>query len=166
MKQLKVLRYRLVPASNRIVIHLRQTCIVYCIIIGPWANTADSGGATKSILQCHLLKILFLTQLYFRPTVCSFFWTTKAGYYKLLLRGATTSSKFGGPIPRSKVLYPSTVKIRQVYPVWCSWLHNHTLFIKKLRKKLGGPSKVWGVYTPRPQWLRPCHCSHKLLLLF
>ena len=33
--------------------------------------------------------------------------------------------------------YPSTEKNRQVYPVWCSRLHNHTLFIKKLCKKLG-----------------------------
>ena len=28
-------------------------------------------------------------------------------------------------------------KIRQVYPVWCSRLHNHTLFVEKLCKKLG-----------------------------
>jgi len=41
-------------------------------------------------------------------------------------------------------------KLRQVYPVWCSRLHNHTLFIKKLCQKLGGPD-------PRPpQWLHPC----------
>ena len=33
--------------------------------------------------------------------------------------------------------YNSTAKIRQVYPIWCSRLHNHTLFIKKLCKKWG-----------------------------
>jgi len=31
----------------------------------------------------------------------------------------------------------SQKKIRQVYPVWCSRLHNHTLFIEQLCKKLG-----------------------------
>jgi len=47
-------------------------------------------------------------------------------------------------------------KIIQVYPVWCSRLRNHTLFIKKLCKKLG-PSKFWRVPdpSPTPQWLRP-----------
>jgi len=29
-------------------------------------------------------------------------------------------------------------EIRPVYPVWCSRLHNHILFIKNLRKKLWG----------------------------
>jgi len=52
--------------------------------------------------------------------------------------------------------YPSTEKNRQVYPVWCSRLHNHTLFIKKLCKKVGRPSQFWGGLDPRsPQWLRP-----------
>ena len=68
-------------------------------------------------------------------------------------RGATTFSKLGGPIPWSRVLCITTLQqkeIRQVYPVWCSLLHNHTLFIKMLCKKLGGPSKFWGVWTPPP----------------
>ena len=55
-----------------------------------------------------------------------------------IARVATTFSKLCGPIPWSRVLLPFYgKKIRQVYPVWCSRLHNHTLFIKKLCKKLG-----------------------------
>ena len=51
--------------------------------------------------------------------------------------------------------YPSTEKNRQVYPVWCSRLHNHTLFIKKLSKTWGSV-QILGVQTsPTPQWLRP-----------
>ena len=50
----------------------------------------------------------------------------------------------------------STEKNRQVYPVWCSRLHNHTVFIKKPCKKLKGPSKFWGdPDPPTPKWLRP-----------
>ena len=45
--------------------------------------------------------------------------------------------KVGGPIPWSRVLLPFyRKKIRQVYPVWWSRLHNHTLFIKNLCKTL------------------------------
>jgi len=54
--------------------------------------------------------------------------------------------------------YPSTEKNRQVYPFWCSWLHNHTLFIKKLCKKLGGPD------PPTPLWLQPCSEQRHLLM--
>ena len=43
----------------------------------------------------------------------------------------------GGPIPWSMVLLPFYKKNRQVYPVWCSRLHNHTLFIKRLCKSWG-----------------------------
>jgi len=59
-------------------------------------------------------------------------------------RGATTFSKLGVQFLGLRYYYPSTEKIRQVYPVWCSQLHNDTLFIKKLRKKSWGPSKFWG----------------------
>jgi len=42
-------------------------------------------------------------------------------------------------------------KIRQVYPVWCSRLHNHTLFIKKLCKKSWEVRPNFGeVRTPHP----------------
>jgi len=40
--------------------------------------------------------------------------------------------------------------IREVYPVWCSRLHNRTLFIEKLRKKLRGSVQILGVQTPDP----------------
>ena len=68
-------------------------------------------------------------------------------------RDATTSSKSGVPIPWSRVLLPFYKKI--VYPVWCSRLHNHTLFIKKLRKKLGVRLNL-GVPDPGP----PSGCAH------
>ena len=61
-----------------------------------------------------------------------------------------------GPIPWSRVLLPFYRKIRQVYPVWCSRLHNHTLFIKKLCKKLGSVQILGRSGPPYgPQWLRP-----------
>ena len=67
--------------------------------------------------------------------------------------------KVGGPIPWSRVLLLFYIKNRQVYPVWCPRLHNHTIFIKKLRKKLGGPSKFLGGPDPLP--LRPPGgCAH------
>jgi len=66
----------------------------------------------------------------------------------------TTSSKLGVQFLGLGYYYPSTEKNRQVYPVWCSWLHNHTLFIKKLCKKLavrpnfGGPNPGPPVVAP------------------
>jgi len=73
-------------------------------------------------------------------------------------RGATMFSKLGVHFLGLGYYYPSTEKIRQVYPVWCSRLHNHTLFIKKLRKKLGVRPFFWGGGPDPPtlQWLRPC----------
>jgi len=57
-------------------------------------------------------------------------------------RGATTFLKLGVQfLLLGRVLLPFYRKIRQVSPVWCSRLHNHTLFIKKLCKKLGSQSK-------------------------
>jgi len=55
--------------------------------------------------------------------------------------------------------YPSTEKNRQVYSVWCRRLHNHTLFIKKLCKKLGVRPKFGEVRTPRPR--SGCTCTHE-----
>jgi len=64
--------------------------------------------------------------------------------------------KVGSPVPWSWVLLSFTENIRQVYPVWFSQLHNHTVFIKKLRQKLGGLSKFGGPDSPRP----PSGCAH------
>ena len=63
--------------------------------------------------------------------------------------------KVRGPILRSRVLLPFYRKNSEVYPVWCSRLHNHTLFIKKLCKKLEGPSKFWESGPPTPSG-----CAH------
>ena len=63
-------------------------------------------------------------------------------------RGATTSSKLEVQFLGLWYYYFSTEKIRQIYPVWCSRLHNHTVFIKKLRKNLGVRPNFGG---PDPQ---------------
>ena len=55
---------------------------------------------------------------------------------KTIFRGATTFSILGVQFLGLGHYYHSTEKIRQVHPVWCSRLHNHTLFIKKLRNML------------------------------
>jgi len=71
-------------------------------------------------------------------------------------RGATTISKLGVQFFRPRYYYLLQIKIRQVYTVWCSRLHNHTLFIKKLCEKLGVRPNFGGSWPPIPQWLRPC----------
>jgi len=80
-----------------------------------------------------------------------------------MIRGATASSKLGS----NSLVWSITIliqkKIRPVYPVWCSRLHNYTLFIKKLRKKLGGPSKFRGVRTPAPD---PSVVAAMLMLMY
>jgi len=61
------------------------------------------------------------------------------------------------PISWSRVLLPFYRKNRHVYPV-CSRLHNHTVFIEKLSKKLGVRPNFGEVRTPffpTPQWLDP-----------
>ena len=68
-------------------------------------------------------------------------------------RGATTFSKLGVQFLGLGYYYPSTEKNRQVYPVWCSRLHNHTLFIKKLCKSWGS-IQILGRYGP------PSSCVH------
>jgi len=75
-------------------------------------------------------------------------------------RGATTSSKLGVQFLGLGYYYPSTEKNTHVYPVWCSRLHNHTVFIKKLCKKLRGPSKFWGGPDPRPLVVAPMYRRH------
>ena len=74
-------------------------------------------------------------------------------------RGATTFSKSGVQLLGLEYYYPFTEKIRQVYPVWCSRLHNHNLFIKKLCKKWGVRPNFGEVRTTTPQWLRPWSCG-------
>ena len=57
--------------------------------------------------------------------------------------------KVGGSIPRSRVLLPFYENNQTgLYPVWCSRLHNHTLFIKKPCKKLGVRPNFGKVQTP------------------
>jgi len=63
--------------------------------------------------------------------------------------------KVGGPVPWSRVLLPFYRK-KQVYPVWCNQLYNHTLFIKKLRKTWGVRPNFLGVQTSPT----PSGCAH------
>jgi len=53
-------------------------------------------------------------------------------------------------------------KNRQDCPLWCSRLHNHTLFIKKLCKKVRGVRPNFAkVRTPRPPVVTPMVlCTH------
>jgi len=68
-----------------------------------------------------------------------------------IYRGATTSSQLGFQFLGLGYYYPSTEKkTRQVYPVWCSRLQNHALFIKKLRKKLGHFVQFLGQWDRTP----------------
>jgi len=60
------------------------------------------------------------------------------------IRGATTFSKLGVQFLGITNLY---IKNRQVYPVWCSRLHKHTLF-KKAMWKLGESVKILGRSGP------------------
>ena len=72
------------------------------------------------------------------------------------VQGRNHVFKVGCPIPWSRALLPFYRKNRQVYPVWCSRLHNHTLFIKKLCKSWGSV-QILGKSGPPPtlQCLRP-----------
>ena len=54
-----------------------------------------------------------------------------------LNRGSTTFPKLGVQFLGLGYYYPSTEKIRQLYPVWCIRLHNRTQYIKKLCKSRG-----------------------------
>ena len=74
--------------------------------------------------------------------------------------GATTSLKLGVLIPWSRVLLPFYRKNRQVYLVWCSRLHNHTLFIKEQCKKLGVRSNFGEVQTPNSSSV----CAHTVYI--
>jgi len=127
--------------------------------------------------QCITLNISYMSINYLRSgfsmyTIASvrltvsvhFLWHFGAGTHRAtnwrwrnaVPRGATTSSKLGVQFLRLGYYYPSTEKIRPVYPVWCSWLHNHTLVIKKLCKKLGVRPNFGQVRTPTdPQYLLP-----------
>jgi len=76
-----------------------------------------------------------------------------------MARGATTFSKLRVQFLGLGYYYPSTEKIRQVYPVWCSRLHIHTLFIKKLCKKLGVHPNSGEVRPPDRQRARLRHAA-------
>jgi len=77
-----------------------------------------------------------------------------------MAQGRNHAFKVGGPFPWSRVLLPFYRKNRQVYPVWCSRLHNHTLFIKRLCKSWGFVQILGSPNLPDPQWLRPWHGVH------
>jgi len=90
---------------------------------------------------------------------------------------ATTSSKLGVQFLGLGYYYPSTEKNRQVYPVWCSRLHNQTIFIKSYVKNRGSV-QMWGSGPPDPQWLGPWRqprdlqwmmglaCFHQIIVMY
>jgi len=71
-------------------------------------------------------------------------------------QGCNHVFKVGGPVSWSRYYYPSTEKNRQVCPVWCNRLHNHTIH-QKASWKLGGPSKFWGSGPPTPSGCAHAH---------
>jgi len=71
-------------------------------------------------------------------------------------RGATNFSKLGSPVPWSRISLPFYRKIRQVYPVWCSRLHNHTVFIKSYVECWASIQLLGRSGTRAPRWLHPC----------
>ena len=75
------------------------------------------------------------------------------------LQGRNHVVKVGDPILWSTVLLSFYRKNRQVYLVWFRRLHNHTLFIKKLCKKLGVRPNFGEIRTP----LTPSGCAHEYL---
>ena len=79
----------------------------------------------------------------------------------VMIRGATTVSKLGVQFLGLGYYYLSTEKSRQVYRVWCSRLHNHTLFIKKLCEKLGVLPNFGEVRTPDPPMVVPTVITNK-----
>ena len=72
-------------------------------------------------------------------------------------QGCNHVLKVGGPIPWSGVLLPFYRQIRQVYPVWCSRLHDP--FIKKPCKKLGVRPNFGEVRSPQ----RLCACPRPVI---
>ena len=70
------------------------------------------------------------------------------------IQGRNHVFKVGGPVPWSRVLLPFYRKNRQVYPVWCSRLHNHTIH-QKVTWKFGVRPNFGGSGPPTPQWLCP-----------
>jgi len=62
-------------------------------------------------------------------------------------------SQSGGPIPWSRV-YPSIENIRQVYPVWCSRLHNHTIH-RTQNVESWVSVQIFGVRPPDPSVVAP-----------
>ena len=71
-------------------------------------------------------------------------------------RGRNHVFKLGGPIPWSRVLLSFYRKKLDRSTQFGAVVYMHTLFIKKLCKKLGGPSKFFGGPDPRP----PSGCAH------
>jgi len=63
-------------------------------------------------------------------------------------RGATTSSKLGGPVPWYRVLLPFHRKKIREPTQFGAVGYIITLFIKKLLTNLGDLSKFWGVRPP------------------
>jgi len=127
----------------------------------PASAGVKAGKFTVAVLQVTLRDPIWHVTANFLITIRSAIirFTYLLGHFvdMPVYSGALPRLQSWGPISWSGVLLPFYRKIRQVYPVWCSRLHNHTLFIKKLCKNLGVRPNFWGVRTP----LRPPNgCAH------
>ena len=73
--------------------------------------------------------------------------------------GAQPRCQIWGPIPWSRLLYRTKYGWYTQFRIRCSLLRNgnHTL----PQKSWGGPSKFWGVRTPRPPAVAPLLLSNK-----
>ena len=117
----------------------------------------------KSILVFWNQEIASMTAVFVTPcTTRRFTWSQITQHNNQLedginaQQGRTHIFKVGGPIPWSRVLLPFYRKIRQLYPVWCSRLHNHTL--SKSYVKSWGSVQILGRSKPLPT--TPSGCAH------
>ena len=76
------------------------------------------------------------------------------------VRGATTSSNLGGPVPWSRILLPFYRKKLERSTQFGPISYIITLFIKKLRENLGA-SKFWGSDPPTPSGCANAHRLHE-----
>jgi len=141
--------------SNNTVQCKRLIKIIGSLVLtsGEWIGTVSRHILQNCQSRRTVLRVLFTRPSFTessRKPVHNIFgkkFSTHSSFWNVV-QGSNHIFKVGGPIPWSRVLLPFYRKIRQVYPVWCSRLHNHTVFIKKLCKKVGVHPNFGEVRTP------------------
>ena len=115
-----------------------DTYLLYCI----WNHTSRQFAFTITIHYMTRLDLIPWRRRFNRVIIASAFLSQYTRVSNRRTDRQTTydqgrNQKLKSPIPWYRVLLPFYRKNRQVYPVWCSRLHNHKVFIEKLCKKLG-----------------------------